>query len=58
MLFLYREGGQALVEYALILVLVVVVVIAILTVFGPQLSELYKTITACLPDPGAMCPEV
>ncbi len=34
MLFLNREDGQGLVEYALILVLVAIVVIAILTLLG------------------------
>ena len=35
MLFLPREKGQGLVEYALILVLVAIVVIAILLLLGP-----------------------
>jgi len=37
MLYLPREEGQGLVEYALILVLVAIIVIAILMVLGPQI---------------------
>ncbi|MCL5950812.1 MAG: Flp family type IVb pilin, partial [Chloroflexi bacterium] len=37
-MYLPREEGQGLVEYALILVLVAVVVIAILTLLGPQIA--------------------
>ena len=33
------EGGQGLIEYALVLILVAVVVIAILTILEPQISE-------------------
>jgi Flp pilus assembly pilin Flp len=44
MLFLQRQAGQGLAEYALILALVVVVVVAILTLFGPQLGEVYSHI--------------
>lgn len=47
-LFLNREEGQGLVEYALVLVLVSVVVIAILTLLGPQIGEVFSTITATL----------
>ncbi len=45
MLFLHREEGQGLVEYALILVLVAIVVIAILTILGPQIGEVFSRIT-------------
>lgn len=45
MLFLHREEGQGLVEYALILVLVAIVVIAILTILGPQIGNVFSTIT-------------
>ena len=38
MLFLQREEGQGLVEYALVLVLVAIVVIAILTLLGPAIA--------------------
>lgn len=44
MLFLNREEGQGLVEYALVLVLVAVVVIAILTLLGPQIGNVFSQI--------------
>lgn len=45
MLFLHREEGQGLVEYALVLVLVAIVVIAILTLLGPQIGNVFSRIT-------------
>ena len=48
MLFLHREDGQGLVEYALILVLVAIVVIAILTLLGPAIGDVFSRITAAL----------
>ena len=50
MLFLHREEGQGLVEYALILVLVAIVVIAILTILGPQIGNVFSQVTNALPD--------
>jgi pilus assembly protein Flp/PilA len=44
MLFLPREEGQGLVEYALILVLVSIVVIAILLLLGPGIGNVFSTI--------------
>jgi pilus assembly protein Flp/PilA len=44
MLFLPREDGQGLVEYALILVLVAVVVIVILALLGPAIGNVFSTI--------------
>ncbi|HPV08918.1 MAG TPA: Flp family type IVb pilin [Aggregatilineales bacterium] len=44
MLFMPREEGQGLVEYALILVLVAVVVIVILAVLGPEVGEVFSKI--------------
>ena len=44
MLFLTREDGQGLVEYALILVLVAIVVIAILAILGPQIGQVFSEI--------------
>lgn len=42
-----REGerGQGLVEYALIIALVAIIVIAILIVLGPQIGQIFSTIT-------------
>ena len=48
MLFLTREDGQGLVEYALILVLVAIVVIAILAILGPQIGNVFSQITNAL----------
>ena len=48
MLFLQRENGQGLVEYALVLVLVAVVVIAILTLLGPQIGNVFSRVTSGL----------
>lgn len=44
MLFMPREEGQGLVEYALILVLVAVVVIVILAVLGPVVGDVFSQI--------------
>ncbi len=51
MLFLQREEGQGLVEYALILVLVAIVVIAILTLLGPQIGNVFSRITNAMGVP-------
>jgi pilus assembly protein Flp/PilA len=48
LMYLPREEGQGLVEYALILVLVAVVVIAILTVLGPQIGNVFSAITGSM----------
>jgi pilus assembly protein Flp/PilA len=48
MLFLPREEGQGLVEYALILVLVAIVVIIILGLLGTQVSQVFSNITSAL----------
>jgi pilus assembly protein Flp/PilA len=44
MLFLPKEEGQGLVEYALILVLVAIVVIAILLLVGPAIGNVFSAI--------------
>jgi pilus assembly protein Flp/PilA len=44
-MYLPREEGQGLVEYALILVLVAIVVIAILLLLGPQIANVFSRIT-------------
>jgi pilus assembly protein Flp/PilA len=48
MLFMPREEGQGLVEYALILVLVAVVVIVILALLGPQIGAIFSDIVDAL----------
>jgi pilus assembly protein Flp/PilA len=52
MLYLPREEGQGLVEYALILVLVAIIVIAILMVLGPQIGNVFSRITSGLQSAG------
>ena len=44
MLYLPREEGQGLVEYALILVLVAIVVIAVLMLLGPVIGNIFSNI--------------
>ena len=48
MLYLPREEGQGLVEYALILVLIAVVVIVILTLLGGRVSGIFSQISAAM----------
>jgi len=48
MLFLPREKGQGLVEYALILVLVAIVVLAVLLLLGPVIGNTFSNIVANL----------
>ncbi len=47
-MYLPREEGQGLVEYALILVFVAIVVIAILAILGPQIANIFSRITSGL----------
>ena len=48
MLYLPREEGQGLVEYALILVLIAIVVIIVLTLLGDQVSSVFSNIVSGL----------
>lgn len=48
MLYMPREEGQGLVEYALILVLIAIVVIVILSILGNQVSTIFSTINSGL----------
>jgi len=52
MLYMPREEGQGLVEYALILVLVAIVVIVILTLLGTQVSIVFSRIAEGLSGTG------
>jgi pilus assembly protein Flp/PilA len=45
-LFLPREEGQGLVEYALILVFVAMIVIVILLLLGPEIGNTFSNIVA------------
>ena len=44
MLYMPREEGQGLVEYALILVLVAIVVIVILSLLGPVIGNVFSRV--------------
>ncbi len=44
-MYLPREEGQGLVEYALILVLVALVVSAVLMILGPQIANVFSKLT-------------
>jgi len=44
MLYMPREEGQGLVEYALIIVLVALVVISMIALFGPAVGNLFSNI--------------
>lgn len=46
-----QEKGQTLIEYALIIALIVIVVIAAMLLLGPQIANLYNTITCTLRTP-------
>jgi pilus assembly protein Flp/PilA len=48
MLYMPREEGQGLVEYALILVLVAVVVIIVLVLLGPAIGNIFSNIVSSL----------
>lgn len=48
MLYMPREEGQGLVEYALILVLIAIVVIVVLGLLGTQISTIFEQITSGL----------
>jgi pilus assembly protein Flp/PilA len=48
MIYMPREEGQGLVEYALILVLVAVVVIVILALLGPAVGNIFSNIVNTL----------
>jgi pilus assembly protein Flp/PilA len=43
--FQRTQRGQGLVEYSLIIALVAIVVIAILVLMGPQIGNIFSTIT-------------
>jgi pilus assembly protein Flp/PilA len=43
-----RQGGQGMVEYALILVLVSIVVIVILLTMGNQIQNVFSNVVAAL----------
>jgi len=44
----FKESGQGLVEYALILVLVAVVVIVVLALLGPAIGNIFSNIMTAI----------
>lgn len=50
MLFIPREEGQGLTEYALILALVVLIVLVVLVALGPAVGNLYSTVLGQWPS--------
>ena len=44
MLFLPREEGQGLVEYALIILFIAIVVVVVLAVFGTSVGNLFSIV--------------
>ena len=50
MLFLPSETGQALLEYALILVLIAVAVVAVVSVFGNTVNSVFSEVGSQLTD--------
>jgi pilus assembly protein Flp/PilA len=46
MLFLPKQEGQGLVEYALILILVAIIVIVILAILGPQMGNIFSNVVS------------
>ncbi len=48
MLFLPREGGQGLVEYAFLLVLIALVVLAVLLLLGPIIGNVFTKLNSDL----------
>jgi pilus assembly protein Flp/PilA len=41
-----RQGGQGMVEYALVLILVAIIVVAVLTTMGQQLSAAFRDVVS------------
>jgi pilus assembly protein Flp/PilA len=48
LLFLVRQRGQGLVEYALILMLVALIVIVILALLGPAIGNIFSNIVSAI----------
>ena len=49
MLFISKERGQGLVEYAIILAFVAIVVISVVRLLGPQLGNTFSAIASSVP---------
>lgn len=51
MLWMPREEGQGLTEYAMLLMLIAIVLIAIVMLLGNHVVELYSQVVSDLPTP-------
>jgi len=49
MLFMEKESGQGLVEYAMLVAFVAIVLLAIVAVLGERIQAMYNTIISKLP---------
>jgi pilus assembly protein Flp/PilA len=49
MLFVLREKGQGLVEYAIIIALIAIVVIAVVGILGKKVNNTFESVTNSLP---------
>jgi pilus assembly protein Flp/PilA len=49
MLFVSKEKGQGLVEYAIILAFVALVVISVVRLLGPRIGNTFSTIARSMP---------
>jgi len=49
MLFISKEKGQGLVEYAIILAFVAIVVISVVRLLGPNIGNTFSDIASSLP---------
>ena len=49
MLFISKERGQGLVEYAIILAFVAIVVISVVRLLGPRIGDTFSTISNSMP---------
>jgi pilus assembly protein Flp/PilA len=49
MLFISKERGQGLVEYAIILAFVAIVVISVVRLLGPKIGNTFSTIANSIP---------
>jgi pilus assembly protein Flp/PilA len=49
MLFISKQRGQGLVEYAIILAFVAIVVISVVRLLGPRIGDTFSTISNSMP---------
>lgn len=49
MLFISKQRGQGLVEYAIILAFVAIVVISVVRLLGPKIGDTFSTIANSMP---------